>query len=157
MKKIKIILAIVFFAALIPNKIFAQVLETEESKPLLPKQFEIGTGIEFQKSKEGTETALPFAIEYGISKKLTLLVEPIGYTNIHPKTGAVSRGIGDVEVTLFYQLLAEKKNFPSVSVSAEVKIPTAKNTSIGTGKTDFTPYLIKIGRASCRERVYSSV
>lgn len=120
----------------------AQVLETEESKPLLPQQFEIGTGLEFQTSKEGIETALPLAIEYGLSKKFTLLVEPVGFTNIRPKMGPHAKGIGDLEVTLFYQIVSEKKVLPSISISGEVKIPTAKNTLIGTGKTDYTPFLI---------------
>ncbi len=30
----------------------AQVLETEDSKPLLPGQFEVGVGLEFQTSQE---------------------------------------------------------------------------------------------------------
>ncbi len=120
----------------------AQVLETEESKPLLPRQFAIGTGLEFQTSKEGTETALPLAIEYGLSKKFTLLVEPVGFASIHPTTGARAKGIGDLELTLFYQLVSEFRFLPSISVSAEVKIPTAKNSLIGTGKADYTPYLI---------------
>ncbi len=138
----KMIFGFVMLLALLPEKIFAQVLETEESKPLLPKQFEIGTGLEFQTSKEGTETAFPLAIEYGLSKKITLLVEPVGFTSIRPKTGLHAKGIGDLEITLFYQIVSEKKNFPAISISAEVKIPTAKNNLIGTGKTDYTPFLI---------------
>lgn len=136
---------ILFFAlltALLPNKLFAQVLETEESKPLLVRQFEIGTGLEFQTSKEGREFALPLAIEYGLSKKLTLLVEPVGFTSILPKNGPHAKDIGDLEITLFYQIVSEKEILPSISVSGEVKIPTAKNTLIGTGKTDYTPFLI---------------
>ena len=127
---------------LLPSKIFAQVLETEESKPLLPIQFEIGTGLEFQTSKEGTETALPLAIEYGLSKKFTLLVEPVGFTSILPKAGPHAKGIGDLEITLFYQIVSEKNALPSISISGEVKIPTARNSLIGTGKTDYTPFLI---------------
>lgn len=120
----------------------AQVLETEESKPLLPRQFEIGTGFEFQTSKEGNESALPLEIEYGLTKKFTLLIEPVGFTSIRPKMGSSVKGIGDLEITLFYQIVAEKKYLPSISISGEIKIPTAHNTMIGTGKTDYTPYLI---------------
>lgn len=120
----------------------AQVLETEESKPLSVGQFEVGTGLEFQTSKEGTETALPLAIEYGLSRKFTLLVEPVGFTSIFPKIGPHAKGIGDLEITLFYQIVSERNVLPSISISSEVKIPTAKNTLIGTGKTDYTPFLI---------------
>lgn len=138
----KIIFGFAMLITLLPFNIFSQVLETEESKPLLPGQFEIGTGLEFQTSKEGTENALPLAIEYGISKKFTLLVEPVGFTSILPKAGPHAKGIGDLEITLFYQLVSEKKVMPSISISGEVKIPTAKNQLIGTGKTDYTPFLI---------------
>ena len=119
-----------------------QVLETEESKPLPKGQFEVGTGIEFQYSKEGTETALPMGIEYGISKKFTLLVEPVAFTNIHNKIGRSATDIGDLEITLFCQLMKESKALPAISISAEVKLPTAKNSLIGTGKTDYTPFII---------------
>ncbi len=120
----------------------AQVLETEDSKPLLPGQFYLGTGLEFQTSSEGTETALPLAIEYGLSQRFTLLVEPVVFTNINPNEGKGATGFGDVEVTLFYQMVREKEVTPSLSVSAEVKIPATNNPMIGTGKADFTPYLI---------------
>ena len=142
MKKLTILILTAFLFTWSPGKVFAQVLETEESKPLSPGQWEIGSGLEFQRSKEGTETALPLSVEYGLSKKFTLLVEPVGFTHIKPKTGTTAKGIGDLEITLFYQLLAEKGSMPSISISAEVKIPTAKNSLIGTGKTDITPYLI---------------
>ena len=120
----------------------SQVLETEESKPLLPGQFEIGTGLEFQTSKEGYETALPLAIEYGLTHKFTLLVEPVGFTSIRPTTGSSAKGIGDLEITLFYQIVVEKKYLPSISISGEIKFPTAQNPMIGTGETDYTPFLI---------------
>lgn len=142
MKAKNLFLGFVMLLALLPSKIYSQVLETEESKPLLPHQFEVGTGLEFQVSKEGTENALPLAIEYGLSKKFTLLVEPVGFTSIMPKYSSHAKGIGDLEVTLFYQICSEKKVLPSISVSGEVKIPTTKNTLIGTGKTDYTPFLI---------------
>ena len=147
MKKSLIISALL--VCIFPSMLHAQVLETEESKPLLPGQFALGTGLEFQTSGEGTETALPLAVEYGLSKKFTLLVEPVAFTKINSKTGIDAFGIGDIEVTLFYQIVSEKKILPSISVSGEIKIPTAQNTLIGTGKTDYTPFLImskKIGK-----------
>lgn len=135
-------LFVLFFSFANSSTCASQVLETEESKPLLLSQFEIGSGMEFQTSSEGTESALPLAIEYGISKKFTLLVEPVGFTNILPKFGPHAKGFGDLEATLFYQLVSEKKYLPSISISGEIKIPTAKNKLIGTGKADYTLFLI---------------
>ena len=143
MKKLYLIFGIIIIvAAALPSRVLAQVLETEESKPLLPRQFEIGTGLEFQTSKEGNETAFPLAIEYGLSKTFTLLIEPVGFTSIVAKNGPHAKGIGDLEITLFYQIVSEKKILPSISISGEIKIPTARNSLIGTGKTDYTPFLI---------------
>jgi hypothetical protein len=143
MKK-SIFLFVVFVLTISFNssKQYAQVLETEESKPLLPGQTEAGMSLEFQTSKEGTEAALPLSIEYGLTNKLTFLIEPVAYTSINPKTGSQAKGIGDLEVTLFYQIVSEEEILPSISISGEVKIPTATNTLIGTGETDYTPYLI---------------
>lgn len=140
MKKILLVGSLLFW--IVSTILQAQVLETEESKPLLPRQFEVGTGLEFQTSKEGNESALPLAIEYGLSKKFTLLVEPVGFTSILPKMGPYAKGIGDLEITLFYQIVSEKRVLPSISISGEIKIPTAHNTLIGTGKTDYTPFII---------------
>lgn len=140
MKKISIAI-IVFFATKI-NTATAQVLETEDSRPLNTGQVEIGSGLEYQTSREGYEIALPLSFEFGISKRFTFLFEPVPFTSIYPKTTRHANGFGDLEITLFYQLLKETKHFPSISLSAEVKIPTAKDSLIGTGKTDFTPFFI---------------
>jgi len=140
MKKLIIFLVLLF--SIIAQHTYAQVLETEESKPLLPGQVEVGTGLEFQTSKEGTETAMPLSLEFGLAKRLTFLVEPVSFTSIRPKAGRGVTGLGDLELTLFYQLCKEKKIMPSISISAEVKLPVAKDTLIGTGKTDFSPYVI---------------
>lgn len=139
----KKIIAITFLFFVITTKLFSQ-LETEDALPLTPGQVELGGAIEFQTSKEGTENAIPLAIEYGLSKRFTLLIEPVAYTNISPKTKTKrhATGFGDLEATLFYQLVQETKGFPAISLSAEVKFPTAKDSLIGTGKTDFTPFFI---------------
>lgn len=51
LKKILTILLVLIFINHV-NTLFAQVLETEESKPICSGQFEAGTGVEFQYSKE---------------------------------------------------------------------------------------------------------
>jgi hypothetical protein len=124
------------------SKLYSQVLETEESLALKPGQFELGMGLELQTSKEGTETALPLAIEYGLTNRFTFLIEPVVFTSINPNTGTGAKGVGDLEITLFYQIVTEKEFLASISISGEVKIPTAANSLIGTGETDYTPYFI---------------
>jgi len=138
-KKLQFIIAT---ALLFPAITTAQALETEESAPLRQFQVEMGTGLEFQTSGEGTETALPMAFEFGVLDNLTFLVEPVGFTSINPKGGQRAVGAGDLEMTLFYQVFHESAIAPSISLAGEVKLPTARNRSIGSGKTDYTPFVV---------------
>ncbi len=119
-----------------------QPLETETSRLLKARQFEVENTFERQLSSEGTETSVPMAVEYGITDNLELLAEPVFYTAIRPKVGSQATGLGDVEVTLSYLFLHERSMFPALTTAAEVKIPTANDILISTKKTDYTGYLI---------------
>jgi hypothetical protein len=120
-----------------------QPLETESARLLRRGVFDVETTFELQTSSEGREIAIPLDFEYGISDRTEIAVEPVPYTSIKPRRGhgPSASGPGDVEVTLTHLLLREG-SFPALAVAAEVKIPTAKNELIGTGKTDFAGYLI---------------
>jgi hypothetical protein len=120
----------------------AQVLETETARLLPAGGLTFGDNFEYQHSGDGSETALPMAIEYGISNRLELLVEPVLFTSIRPKAGSHANGVGDVEVTLTYLMRRETPRTPGFAFAGEVKLPTARNVLIGTGKTDFAGYLI---------------
>ena len=121
---------------------FAQTLETETARLLEPGQFMLGGAFEVQSASEGQEYALPLSIEYGLSKRWELLVEPVIYTAIRPRSGLNATGIGDVETTLTYWFSDETDSMPALAFAAEVKIPTANNTLIGTGQVDFAGYFI---------------
>lgn len=116
-------------------------LETEPARPLKKGVAEIQTFFEYQFSKEGKEIAAPFAFEYGITDRLTILVEPVFYTSIRPKVGRRATGLGDLEITLAYLVAKENKRRPAFSIAGEWKIPTTKNPLIGTGKNDFAAYI----------------
>ena len=120
----------------------AQVLETETARPLKAGTVTLGSAFEFQTSSDGIESALPAALEVGLTDRLGVLVEPVGMTSIRPKLGPHAHGVGDMEVTASYLVRSETRGFPALALAAEAKIPTAKNTLIGTGRTDFAGYLI---------------
>ncbi len=120
----------------------AQVLETETARQLHSGQIELGAGYEFQHSREGNEIAIPLAIEFGLTNRLGLLVEPVPYTAIRPEAGLPATGPGDLEITMSYLVRRESARFPAIAVAAEEKIPTARNNLIGTGKADHTAYVI---------------
>lgn len=126
----------------LPFAVSAQILETETARIPHKGHFETGFGYEFQRSAAGTEHALPFSIEMGLTDRLALLVEPVPYTSIRPKGSARSTGFGDIEVTATYVAVLETHSRPALALAAEAKIPTARNVNIGTTKPDFAGYVI---------------
>lgn len=119
-----------------------QPLETETAR--LPHR---GASVfsltyELQTSPDGTEAAVPFAFEYALSDRLALLVEPVIYTAIKPRSGRSASGAGDLEATIQYLVRRESGARPAIALAAEMKFPTAKDPLIGTRRADFTPYLI---------------
>jgi len=143
MRNLVVLFLTIGSAAMIPVPARAgQPLETESTRLLPEGRFALEAGLEHQRSGDGTETAVPFAIEYGITDRLELLVESVPYNRIHD-TGLVSQtGMGDVEVTATSLLRSERASSPSIAIAGEVKVPTAKNLRIGSGETDYTVYLI---------------
>jgi len=118
------------------------MLETETARLLRRGQAKFDFSYEFQRSGEGTETATPIGIEYGVTNRLELLVEPVPYTAIRPKVGRHATGAGDMEATLTWLEHAERGNLPALAFAGEAKIPTARNELIGTGKADYAFYTI---------------
>jgi Putative MetA-pathway of phenol degradation len=126
-----------------------QPLETETARLVRRGSFEVEMGVEHQSSSQGTELALPFAIAYGLSNRVELLVEPVPFSSIHDKGLPSANGVGDVEVTLTGLLVSERGHRPAFAVAGECKVPTAQNSRIGSGETDYTVYGIgskRIGR-----------
>jgi hypothetical protein len=127
----------------------SQPLETETARMLPQGVFKIELTGEYQTSHAGTEQAIPFVLEYGLTPRTEITVEPVFATSIRPKAGTKANGIGDVEVTLTHLLLPEAGSAPAFAVAGEVKLPTAGNRQIGTGKTDLTVWGIvskRLGR-----------
>jgi hypothetical protein len=119
-----------------------QPLETETAR--LPRRHALvvsGT-YEFQTSGQGTEHDVPLALEYGLTDRLTLLAEPVLLTAIRPEGSPNATGLGDIEVTLQFLAREEGRAMPALALAAEEKFPTATNRQIGSGRADFTPYLI---------------
>ena len=139
MKQVLFLLTLVLWA---PRISASQTLETETARLLPAHWWKIGNAFEFQTSGDGTEAAMPFAIEYGISDNLELLVEPVPYASIRPKVGRRANGVGDIEATLTGRVRQESRRGPALAFAAEVKFPTARDTLIGSGEPDYTAYVI---------------
>ena len=115
-------------------------METETARILEPGHFEISSAFEFQTDPGGKEFALPMAIEIGVYRHLEVLIEPVALTSIQPKGGEAATGIGDLETTVTYLVIEEKKYVPALALAAEVKFPTAGNRQIGSGEYDYRFY-----------------
>ena len=77
---------------IVPGAGYAQTLETETARFHHAHHFQIASGFEQQFSAEGRESALPVAFEYAVTNSWELLVEPVPYTAIRPKTGPRATG-----------------------------------------------------------------
>jgi hypothetical protein len=116
----------------------SQPLETETARTLPAGVFKIELTGEYQHSKDGSERAFPLLLEYGITDRTELTVEPVFGTSIKPRNGPSASGFGDLEITLTHLFLPERGSMPAFALAGEVKLPTARNRQIGTGKTDYT-------------------
>jgi hypothetical protein len=145
-------------AVVTPPLAYSQSLETETARLSPRGALEIGSNFEYQVSSEGSETALPFALEYGVTDRLEFLVEPVAYTAIRPKTGSRAAGVGDVEAALTYRAHREARGSPALAFAGEAELPIARSILIGTGKADFAAYLIeqtpRTPRHARRRRLY---
>ncbi len=127
---------------LVSGRASAQTLETETARLLSPGVVTVSGGYEFQTSSDGREIALPLAFEVGLGHRLELLAEPVPYTSIRPTSGRNATGAGDLEVTMTYLARQERGAWPALALAGEVKVPTARDQLIGTGKSDYALYLI---------------
>ncbi len=119
-----------------------QPLETETARTLERGQFDLDAGIERQMSSGGSELAVPFALEYGLTRRTEILVEPVFFDLVQDKGLPGQKGLGDIEGTVTHLMWSETADHPALAIAGEVKIPTARNRRIGSGKTDFTGYLV---------------
>ncbi len=129
-------------AVCVPGADASQPLETETARTPRAHELQMEVTFERQTSSSGRETAAPLALEYGVSNRIELLVEPVFYTSIRPQMGPGATGMGDLEVTLTGVLRPETPHAPALATAFEVKFPTTDDPLIGTGKTDYTGYLI---------------
>ena len=114
-----------------------QPLETESARVLPKGAMEFAAALEWQTSAEGSESAVPLVFDYGISEHLELSLEPVIYSKISPDGGGTASGLGDFEGTMKWAMLDESEHRPAVALGFELKLPTAKNRQIGTGKSDY--------------------
>jgi hypothetical protein len=128
------LLCVAFSSTLIAS----QPLETETARLLPAGMFKLEAVFETQTSKEGRERAWPLVVEYGLTDRTEITIEPVFATAIRHRNSPSASGPGDLEVTVTHLFQRESRTTPALAGAGEVKLPTAHNRLIGTGKTDYT-------------------
>ena len=98
--------------------------------------------LQLEKDNDGKTWAVETAVQYAPSDRVQLLLEPTLWERDEPKDGSTESGVGDTDFTIAYLVLPDEGLWPAVIVAGKVKIPTADNREIGTGKADYSASLI---------------
>ncbi len=138
------LLATLFIGAALTASLRADlVLETETAELGKKGDMLISTGVQFEREKDGSRTTFTLnQYEVAITDRAELLIEPFFVEWDNPKDGKSFHGMGDLEITPSYMIVLEKPYVPAVVLAFKLKVPTAKNREIGTGKFDYQPYII---------------
>ena len=123
----------------------AKILKTRRAGPSTRQTLlTVGSGFEYETDPEESDYDYPFLVELGITRNLQLTLEP-NYTVIRSKPGENGTNVsgwGDLETTLEYEFLPERRWRPSFTAETIVKWPTAAHDELGTGETDYAIGLI---------------
>ena len=118
----------------------AKIRTTKQSassswSPLTP--LVIGSGFEFQTDSEQSQYDFPILVQYNVTEALRLTVEP-NFVHIGAKTDGVDSvtGFGDLETSVEFEFLSERRLRPAVSAEALIKWPTATDSDIGSPGRD---------------------
>ena len=103
----------------------------------------IGSGFEYQRDREQIEYGFPILIEYNFSERIKLSIEP-KFSSIVGRTPDVRSvgGFGDIETTLDYEFLRERRYRPALSIEGQIRWPTAEDPDLGDPGRDYTLGLI---------------
>lgn len=105
--------------------------------PWLP--LTVGSGIEFETDKDQSQYDFPFLLEYNFTQTLKLTVEPL-FSHIAAKAKDVRTvsGMGDLETSVEYEFLRERRYRPAFTAVGTVRWPTSTDADIGNPGRDYS-------------------
>ncbi len=123
-----------------PSETWDPALSTTWS-PLLP--LTIGGGFEFQTDSEQSEYDFPLFLEYNFSETFKLTIEPdfVYIDSNSPDVTSVG-GFGDLETSVEWEFLRERRYRPALTAVGLIKWPTASDPDLGDPGEDYTAGLI---------------
>jgi hypothetical protein len=103
----------------------------------------IGTGVDFESSDEEKAGAFPLLVEYNFTQRLRVIGESaFAFVDSHdPEIGNI-RGMDDLETSIEYEAIRERRYTPSITTVGMVKWQTASDEDLGSPGTDFSVGLI---------------
>lgn len=103
----------------------------------------IGSGVEFETDKDQSQYDFPMLLEYNFTQTLKLAVEP-NVTYIVAKAQGVRTVVGfaDLETTLEYEFVRERRYRPGLTALGTIRWPTSTDVDIGDPGHDYTIGLI---------------
>lgn len=103
----------------------------------------IGTGVDFESSDEEKAGAFPLLVEYNFTQRLRVIGESaFAFVDSHdPEIGNI-RGMDDLETSIEYEAIRERRYTPSITTVGLVKWQTASDEDLGSPGTDFSAGLI---------------
>lgn len=121
------------------------VLETETAELGKKGGWLISESVQFERERDGSRTTFTLMqFEYALTDRAEILIEPFFQEWDKPKGEKRFHGMGDLEITPSYMIVLDdpKRWIPAVVLALKVKVPTAKNRNIGSGRVDYYPYVI---------------
>lgn len=110
----------------------------------------LGFGVDFEHSSDGKETAFPLLVEYNFTQRFRVAAESNG-TFVNSNDADVGRisGFDDLETSIEYEALRERRYTPALTAVGLIKWPT---DNIGSPGTDYT-----VGLTASKDVVYFDV
>ncbi len=121
----------------------SSVFRTRRSASSVALPLVVGGGFEFETDSDQTQYDLPFFAQYSFTETFQLSVET-ALSHIDAKSQAASTltGIDDLEATLEYELIRERRFAPSFTVLGGARWPTSTDPDLGSSGTDLAIGLI---------------
>lgn len=102
----------------------------------------IDTAGQLESGDEGKVWTFEAEVQYQLTRRLQALVEGKPIESQRPHDGESVGGLGDTEATLSWLASPQHARAPSVVLGAKVKLPTARDEELGSGRADYSALFI---------------
>ncbi len=104
--------------------------------------FTLDAAVQHERDSDARTWTLETGLQYELSGRLQLLAEAICFERQSPAAGDPVSGMGDTDLTLSWLARAERELLPPLVLALRVKLPTARQEELGTGRADFAALLV---------------